>query len=134
MRFALIPIATLTLFGCSGQPQRSPTAPDRSLEITSPEPRSVSGFVSVVVLERNGSGACILDARVEIVRGQGVGRSVTQTAQCSYWDPDDKAEFNGLIMGEELTLRASAEGYATMEITTLPMRSGSALVVALSRN
>ncbi len=36
-----------------------------------------------------------------------------QTFSCSYWDAHSDAIFNGLNEGEELTLRASASGYAS---------------------
>jgi hypothetical protein len=70
---------------------------------------------------------------VEVVRGQGLGRSLTQTALCSYWDPDYDAVFDELKQGEELTLRASASGYAAKEITVLPTGGGPAVVFELSR-
>jgi hypothetical protein len=92
-------------------------------------------FVWVVVIEKGGAGLCIPGATVEIVRGQGLGRSVTQTtAGCSYWDPDYDAIFNGLIEGQELTLRSSAAGYTAKEITVIP-RSGpqTAVTFELSR-
>jgi hypothetical protein len=75
-----------------------------------------------VVVLLAGNGVCIPGATVEIVRGQGLGRRVTQTSAwvCSYWEPDFDAHFNGLNEGEELTLRASAAGYTAQEITVVP--------------
>ena len=70
-------------------------------------------------------GTCIPGARVEIVRGQGLGRSLTQsTLGCDWWDPDYAATFDGLNVGEELTLRASASGYAAKEINVVPTSGG----------
>jgi hypothetical protein len=150
MRFALITVVTLTLFGCSGERservQLLPTAP--SIQIapdppvqtptvpTPPARPPVLTSVWVVVTGDTGGGACIPGARVEIVRGQGLGRSLTQsTLGCSYWDPDYEAYFNGLNEGEELTLRASASGYAAKEITVVPTSSEgqTALSIVLSR-
>jgi len=131
MRFALIALVTLTLLGCAEEAaQPLPTAPDRP-----PPAPSASAFVWVVVLEGN-SGICIPGATVEIVRGQGLGRSLVQTTgPCSYWDPDDNAFFRGLTSGEELTLRASASGYAAKEIAVAPTSGPqTALLFALSRN
>ena len=93
-------------------------------------------FVWVVVTSDTGGGSCIPGARVEIVRGQGLGQSLTQsTLGCSYWDPDDAAAFDGLNVGEELTLRASALGYAAKETTVVPTpRDGqTAVSIVLSR-
>jgi hypothetical protein len=138
MRFALPTVVALTLLGCSGErAQPSPTAPGPPVPITPlppatplPPPPQLT-FVWVVVIPA-GSGVCIPGATVEIVLGQGLGRSVTQTTRgCSYWDPDYDAIFDGLNAGEELTLRASASGYAAKEIAvvaperprTVPRRS-----------
>jgi hypothetical protein len=74
----------------------------------------------VLVIEAGGGGGCIPRATVEIVHGQGVGRSVTQAEFCSYWDPDYDAVFNGLNAEEEVTLRAWAPGYAAQEMTLVP--------------
>jgi hypothetical protein len=145
MRFALIAVVTLTFCGCSGEmaqqlpnapgppvptapappPPTTPTPPARPSELTT---------VWVVVLEE-GSAVCIPGATVEIVRGQGLGRRVTQTTRgCSYWDPDYDANFDGLNSGEELTLRASAAGYAAKEMNVVPTSGGqSAVTFELSR-
>jgi hypothetical protein len=137
MRFALIAVVTLTLLGCSGETIQplptaadpvvptAPTAPARPAELT---------FVWVVVIQE--AGTCIPGATVEIMRGQGLGRSVTQTSAwvCSYWDPDFDAVFKGLNEGEELTLRASASGYAAKEITVVPtLGPQTAVTFELSR-
>ena len=136
MRFVLITVVTLTLFGCSREmAQRSPTAPGPPPVPTTPAPPPELTFVWVVVIEKGGGGGCIPGATVEIVRGQGLGRSVTQTTRgCSYWDPDYDAIFDGVNEGEELTLRASASGYAVKEITVVPKSGGqSAVLFELSR-
>ena len=131
MRLALIPVVLiLMLSGCSGErDQPLPTAPDPPVSTAPPplppplppaRPSDVT-FVWVVVIEKGQGGMCIPGATVEIVRGQGVGRHVTQTTGfCSYWDPDFDAVFNELNLAEELTLRASATGYAAQEITVTP--------------
>jgi hypothetical protein len=66
------------------------------------------------------SGACIQGAVVEIVGGQGVGRRMTQTEPCSWWDPGQGFIFADLIPDLELTIRASAAGYGTKESTLKP--------------
>jgi len=127
MKIALIAVVALTLSSCSRQSAEPlPTTPDPPVLVPPlpPAPTTPRTFVWVVVIEKGGAGACIPGATVEIVRGQGLGRSVTQTTRgCSYWDPDYDAIFNGLNEGQELTLRSSAAGYAAKEITVIP-RSG----------
>ena len=108
MRFALMTVATLTLLGCSDQPL--PTAPS-----TLPQPpRLVT--LSMMVLDNSG---CIYGASVEIVRGQGLGRSVTQYECGDWWYIPYGVSFQGLNEGEWLTIRVSAPGYASQEISLL---------------
>ena len=83
-----------------------------------PAPPAAVAFLAGMVLS-NGGG-CIKGAVVEIVAGQGIGRRSTQTAPCSWWDWEDGFLFTGLAPGVEVTVRASAEGYATTEATFLP--------------
>jgi hypothetical protein len=123
MRFVLIAVATLTLSGCSEEAtERIPTAPSLPVEPVpqppSPEASPRRTFVWVVVISE--FGGCVPSATVEIVRGQGLGRKVTQADDCSYWDPDYNAVFNDLMEGQELTLRASAPGYTAAEMTVVP--------------
>ncbi len=146
MRFALITVVTLTLVGCAENvAEPLPTAPTPFVATTpspppnppvptAPAPPALT-FVWVVVTSDTGGGLCIPGARVEIVGGQGLGRGLTQsTLGCSYWDPDYDAIFKGLNVGEELTLRASAPGYAAKETTVVPTPGGqSAVSIVLSR-
>jgi len=74
MRFALLTVVTLTLLGCAGQ--ALPTAPTSTL----PQPPRLANL-SIMVLDNSG---CIYGATVEIVRGQGLGRSATQR-ECGDW-------------------------------------------------
>ena len=153
MNFALIAVVALTFVGCA--PERAqplPTAPSPSVatppapsvptsrDPPAPAPRPAPPpeltFVWVIVLDDGRvSGTCIPGARIEIVRGQGLGRSLTQsTLGCDWWDPDYDATFDGLNVGEELTLRASASGYAAKEISVVPTPGGQyAVPIVLSR-
>ena len=144
MRFALITVVTLTIVGCAENvAQPLPTAPTPFVATTptsptAPDPPALPRaltLVWVVVTSDTGGGLCIPGARVEIVRGQGLGRSLTQsTLGCSYWDPDYDATFDGLNVGDELTLRASAPGYAAKETNVVPTPGGqSAVSIVLSR-
>jgi hypothetical protein len=146
MRFALIAVVTLTFVGCAPEAaQQLPTAPSPVVASTpvppvppAPDPPARPAeltFVWVIVLDDGRvSGTCIPGARVEIVRGQGLGRSLTQsTLGCDIWDPDYDAIFRGLNVGEELTLRGSAPGYAAKEKTVVPTPGGQfAVQIVLS--
>lgn len=68
-------------------------------------------------------GACIKDAVVEIVGGQGVGRKMTQTAPCSWWDWEEGFIFAELDPNVAVTIRASAPGYDAKESTFAPSLS-----------
>jgi hypothetical protein len=155
MRFALIAVVILTFVGCAREATRPlPTAPSPSVATTPnpsipavpdppalppapPPPPAVPPaltFVWVVVFEGGGSGLCIPEATVEIVRGQGLGRRLTQsTLRCDTWDPDGVI-FDGLNEGDALTLRASAWGYAAKETTVVPTPGGqTAISIVLSK-
>jgi hypothetical protein len=74
--------------------------------------------VWVVVLPEHGSGECITGATVEvIVEGTAVQNKTQQP--CDYWDPDYDLVFKDLPL-TGVTLRASAAGYMTREITARP--------------
>jgi hypothetical protein len=109
MRFALMTVVTLTFLGCSDQPL--PTAPS---PVARP-PRVVT--LSMMVLDNN--SGCIYGATVEIVRGQGLGRSATQHECGDWWYNPYGVAFQGLNEGEWLTIRASAPGYASVETSVL---------------
>jgi hypothetical protein len=119
MRFALIILATATLLGCSQEGgQRLPTAPSQPPNASSaPRPNSLT-FLWVMVVDDG--GVCIFGATVEVVRGQGLGQSMTQTTPCAAWDYDGGFVFRDLTPGVEMTLRASALGYAAQERTVVP--------------
>jgi hypothetical protein len=127
MKFAFISFVTVTVLACSGE--------DRSIYPTAPSPPRTA-VVSVVVIEerRNPTGECIQAATVEVVAGQGVGKRVRQADGCTIWDPDYSAYFSGLTPGVEMTLRASAEGYAPRELTIVPtLEPKPAVMIGLSR-
>lgn len=144
MKYALVILVLLSLFACSEKTaQRAPTAPDPPVP-TAPDPsvpiaplpptqppRLTSLWV--VVIEEGARGAsCVPGATVEIVRGEGLGQSLKQTTPCSYWDPDYDLVFTGLTLGAELTLRASASGYAAKEVTMVPRGPQRAVAIELA--
>jgi hypothetical protein len=131
MRFAAVGIATLAVFGCSGE-----TA--RQLSITQPSTATAPAptlHLTVVVIGADFSGACLEGAVVEIVWGQSLGTQVTQTTPCSYWDPDYGATFRGLNPYDLFTLRVSAPGYVAAEQVIVPEQIPGTriLTFALSR-
>lgn len=97
----------------------------------SPTP-SASTFLWVMAVDA--SGVCAADATIEVVAGQGVGRIARQSTPCSVWDYDGGVLFFDLTPGVEMTLRASAPGYATQEKTVTPTSGGQMVtVMELSR-
>jgi hypothetical protein len=77
------------------------------------------------------SGVCIPGATIQAVRGQAVGPPITQTTPCSSWDYDGGVTFKDLKPGVEMTLGASAAGYAAQEKTVVP-HSGVQTAVLLT--
>jgi hypothetical protein len=67
------------------------------------------------------------------VGGQGIGRRMTQTTACSWWDWDEGFVFADLAPDVELTIRASASGYGSKESTFAPSlnRNGSGSYLAV---
>jgi hypothetical protein len=130
MRLAPIILATSTLVGCSDgiAPSAAPTMP----VAPTPVEGTPSAWIVAMVTEDDGSGLCIQGATVQVVAGQALGRSETQTLPCDVWD------FGGitldkLVPGVEMTLRASASGYLAQEKVVIP-HSGpqSTLIFTLS--
>ncbi len=143
MKYALVILVLLSLFGCSeGTAPRAPTAPDPPVP-TAPDPPVPPAPLPpnqpprlatlwVVVIEEGARGAsCVPGATVEIVRGEGLGQSLKQTTPCSWWDPDYDLVFRGLTPGAALTLRASASGYAAKEMTVVPILGRVQTAVAI---
>ena len=127
MRFASIIFVSLTLCGCSQEgAQRLPTAPG-------PLPAPAAGtFLWGMVVDE--SGVCIAGATVQVVSGQGLGQSMTQITPCDAWSYDGGVMFRDLTPGVEITLRASASGYAAQEKTVVPsLGSQMAVLFAPSR-
>lgn len=141
-RFALYAralLAAASLWGCSRENVRSsPTAPKIPAAPNVPGVPSVpivpipsGGWIWVMVLEE--SGMCITGANVVVVRGEGVGQSLTHTRPCNAWSYDAEIMFVGLTLGATVTIRASAPGYATREVTAYAQRSGQATEIVLTR-
>jgi hypothetical protein len=120
-------VLIVTLSGCSSEtaPPTAPTPPAAPAPAPTPAPpappSSTVGFLAGMVLTDD--GGCIRDAVVEIVGGQGVGRKMTQTAPCSWWDWEEGFVFTDLVPDVELTIRASASGYDSKDTKFTPSLS-----------
>jgi hypothetical protein len=129
MRLAAITLVTLSLLGCSDS-KGSPTSPN-PVSPQVPVPTPTTGFIWGFVIEN--SGACIVGAAVEIIRGEHQGETQVQETPCSVWDYARGFSFENLPISTQLTLRASAPGYAAREFTATAVNSGQAVEVKLSR-
>jgi hypothetical protein len=82
-----------------------------------PGPPQAAAFLFVLVVDD--SGVCIKDVTVEVVGGQRVGTTMTQSGNCNAWS-DAEIEFWGLTPGVAMTLRVSASGYSSQDFTFTP--------------
>lgn len=73
---------------------------------------------------------CIANATVEVVSGPLAGTRQTQKAPCDAWNPYGFV-VGGLPPGVAVTLRGSAPGYGSAQITVVP--SGHAALLELPR-
>jgi hypothetical protein len=118
VKLALVTFITLILSGCQSTLAPAPTN---------------YGWVWGVVVDDE-TGDCIVGATVQVVSGQRLGESVTQTKPCEYsWDYEIGFEFKDLAPGVEMRLRASASGYTPHEKTLIPTAGGPAVVFTPSR-
>jgi hypothetical protein len=121
MRFGLIVLMTLMAHACSSDTAlRLPTAPNSPspAPTPTPTPNSLTNLYGFVV---ESSGACIKGASVQIVRREASSQSITQITPCA-WTYSDGFICENLTAGVEVTIRASATGYATKEMTAFPSR------------
>jgi hypothetical protein len=135
LRLVLVISVTLILFGCSEESaQRLPTAPSPPVQTASPPPPPSDSLAWLWGFVVAPSGGCIEGATVQVVGGQGLGQSITQTTPCDAWAYDGGFEFKDLTPGVAMTLRASAPGWSTQENTFVPHLGGQqAVLLALSR-
>jgi|RhiMetdeSRZDD1v2_1073273.scaffolds.fasta_scaffold2485797_1 hypothetical protein len=115
MKLAAIVLAVFTLSACAGD--TGPHAPPAPNEIVSTPFPAARAFLWGMIVED--SGVCIEGATVRVVRGQRAGESMTQTTPCDAWSFGGFT-FRDLTPGVEMTLRASAPGYADEEQTVRP--------------
>jgi hypothetical protein len=134
VKFALAIVVMLPLCGCSQEgTQRSPIAPAPPVTTPSPTAGSLTWLFGYVVNGVDGQ-LCIAGATVQVVAGQGVGRSVAQTTPCSIWDYSGGFNFDDLTSGVAMTLRGSAPGWTSFEKTVTPHTGAqSAVVIILSK-
>jgi hypothetical protein len=109
MRYLGTAVVALTLCGCA----------ESKVDSTAPAPSaSKNAIVWGMVLDA--SGACIPGAVALVVAGQGAGQSRTQVTPCAAWDLEGGFVLKDLTAGVELTVQASAPGYATLQKTVVP--------------
>jgi hypothetical protein len=119
LRFALIVFVGTIVCGCSEQSvARVPTAPDLPANGSPAAPVNSAAWLWAMVVDD--TGVCIAGASVEVVRGQDLGHRITQTMQCDAWTYDGGVVFKDLTVGSEMTLRATASGYAAQERAVVP--------------
>jgi hypothetical protein len=133
MKLAATILTILTLVACSSEDRTKgmPTTPTPFA--LQPVPTPTTGFIWGFVIEKGGDGSCIAGATVEIIDGVRQGESQVQKTPCGVWDYGDGFEFDHLPLDSQLTLRASAPGYASKEFTARPVSSGYAIDVGLSK-
>jgi hypothetical protein len=129
MRLALA-VGIFVLVGCSSDAV-APTAPTA---LTS-RPVAPSSTTYVWLMVAEDSGLCIADAKVEVIAGQARGLAATQTEPCDVWGYGGGIEFKDLKAGVEMTLRASAAGYAAQQKIVIPrLGPQQATIFVLSKN
>ena len=137
----IILFAAVTILGCSpDNAGRLPTSPGSLSGSTPSNPNlptpNLSGLVWMMAVGQ--SGGCVDDATLDVVGGQGVGRSSSQIVPCGVWDYEGGIILRDLAPGVELTVRVSAPGYATKEMSLLPLGSATfstqpATIIEMSR-
>ena len=127
------------IVACAGEPSRpspsipSPAAPNVPAISPAPTtPTATKGFLWVVVADSD--GFCIPGASIRVVRGQLAGETrVQDDMPCSVWDYGMGIEFSGLEPGVEMTITASASGYADKSESFYPIVGwGSAYFIKLA--
>jgi hypothetical protein len=112
-RVVVLCLTTLGMAGCTG---RSPVQPELTqAPPPAPPPPATALWAKVV----ESGGVCIQDAKVVGVGGPVDGQLVTQNLPCDAWD-EGGITLQGLTIGAEQTLRASAAGYASREFKLTP--------------
>jgi hypothetical protein len=110
---------------------RDPT-PTPTPTPTAPSSRVYTSLSGKVV---NEPGICIEGAKVKITKGQRAGLEVIQQTPCNHWSygPDEGFEFTELAPDGLMTLRASARGYNSQELTVSPNSARGQAGFALTR-
>jgi hypothetical protein len=113
MRCASTILLALTALGCAGEDVgRFPVDPTGQVPVN-----HTTTLLGMVV---DSSGVCIPGATVHVKAGQRAGEAVTQTTPCNAWGYEGGFVFKDLTVGVEMTLQASAPGYAVEEKKAIP--------------
>ena len=97
-----------------------------SLSQPTPLPVGLSGMV----IDPENADACVAGATITIVAGQAVGQSQVQPP-CDPWGYDNGFYFKNLTPNVALTLRVTATGFQTKEVSTVP--ASGTLVIQLQK-
>ena len=122
-------LIALTLAACSDVTAvREPTSPGSppAAPPTSNSDDRPAWIWAMVVTE---SGVCIPGAKVEVVKGQALGQSLTQDEPCDAWGYGGGVMFTHLKPGVEMVLRASAPGFVPEEKTIYPSAGPQTAVI-----
>lgn len=120
MRIAFAVLGVLVIVGCS----HSMTAPD-------PLTSSRTKLWGMVIEE---SGVCLVGGAVAVV-GQTGGASQVQETPCDVWGYGGGFVLRDLQAGVLVTLRVSAPGYETRDVSVIPSLSqGTVFEVVLAKS
>lgn len=132
MKLAMTILVVVPLLGCSQERVRPlPTAPSLPgpAPTPAPTPGSTTSLWGMVISE---SGICIDGATVQVVQGDRPGEKITQATPCDAWGYDGGFVITGVLSGVPVTLRASAAGYASQDLTVIPAGGLAQRVVLLT--
>jgi hypothetical protein len=147
MRYAPAVVIALTLIACAGRdgerPPSIPTAPPPpTIPVTPatpdtpviPDPGSGADrgptFWGMVI---DASGACIKGATVRLASANETEPGIEQDANCDVWAYGGGVQLYNLVLEVEVTLVASAPGYASREVKVIPsLTQRQAVLIELS--
>lgn len=115
--------------GCGSSPV-SPNDSMTPIQLPPVEPATRNGSLYGMVVES--SGACLEGAKVEVIAGQAIGNVALQETPCGIWDYGGGFWIKSLTLDVATTIRASAPGYSSRELATMPQSGGTGLVIILS--
>jgi hypothetical protein len=131
MRYAAMFLAAATLSGCGGEVAGPSTVTERAGPSAEAPSTDTTSNVAAAAPERTflwgmvvqENGICILGASARVVSGQAEGQAVVQETSCDAWSFGGFM-FKDLTPGVAMTIRASAPGYVSKDVTVVPYVRG----------